>query len=151
MYTNLLVPVDGSEPSMLGLAEAIKIAKSEGAKLHLLHVMEDECETEADIPGQCIEPFADVLARGKEILAKAQRIVSEHALSAESILVEALESRAAVRIVEQARKCKADLIVMGTHGRRGLSRVLALGSDAERVVRLSPVPVLLVRGATEPT
>jgi nucleotide-binding universal stress UspA family protein len=55
-------------------------------------------------------------------------------------------------IVAEATKCHADLIVMGTHGRRGLRR-LALGSDAEEVVRLAPVPVLLVRdeNAASPT
>jgi nucleotide-binding universal stress UspA family protein len=52
-------------------------------------------------------------------------------------------------IVKQAKEWLADLIVMGTHGRRGLER-LAMGSDAELVLRLSPVPVLLVRDRPEP-
>jgi nucleotide-binding universal stress UspA family protein len=75
-------------------------------------------------------------------------VVFEHALKAESVLLETVGGSAADRIVEQAQKCKADLIVMGTHGRRRLRR-LALGSDAELVVRSSPVPVLLVRGAAK--
>lgn len=146
MYKQLLVPVDGSEPSMLGLAEAIKIAKSDGSKLHLVHVVDEVVPFGVDIPGRYIEQFIDALrARGKEILGKAERLVFEHALKSEGVLLETIGGRAADLIVEHAKQCKADLIVMGTHGRRGLRR-LALGSDAELVVRSSPVPVLLVRG-----
>ncbi len=149
MYRQLLVPVDGSEPSMLGLAEAIKIAKSDGANLHLVHVVDELLPYGTDVPGNYVEQFIDALrAKGKEVLAKAERVVFEHALKAESVLLETVGGSAADRIVEQAQKCKADLIVMGTHGRRGLRR-LALGSDAELVVRSSPVPVLLVRGAAK--
>jgi nucleotide-binding universal stress UspA family protein len=61
------------------------------------------------------------------------------------MLVEARGRRVADAIVAQAKKWKADVIVIGTHGREGLARVV-LGSDAELVVRESPVPVLLVRG-----
>jgi nucleotide-binding universal stress UspA family protein len=149
MYKRLLVPVDGSEPSMLGLAEAIKIAKSDGAKLHLVHVVDELFPYATDVTGKYIEQFiAAVREQGKEVLARAERTVLEHALEAESVLLETVGGSAADQIVEQARKCKADLIVMGTHGRRGLRR-LALGSDAELVVRSSPVPVLLVRGAVK--
>jgi nucleotide-binding universal stress UspA family protein len=134
---------------MLGLAEAIKIAKSDGANLHLVHVVDELLPYGTDVPGNYVEQFIDALrAQGKEVLAKAERVVFEHALKAESVLLETVGGSAADRIVEQAQKCKADLIVMGTHGRRGLRR-LALGSDAELVVRSSPVPVLLVRGAAK--
>jgi nucleotide-binding universal stress UspA family protein len=147
MYKQLLVPVDGSEPSILGLAEAIKIAKSDGSKLHLVHVVDELVPVGVDIPGKYIEQLIDALrARGKEILDKAQRVVFEHALKSEDVLLETIGGSAADQIVQHAKQCKADLIVMGTHGRRGLRR-LALGSDAELVVRSSPVPVLLVRGA----
>ena len=60
------------------------------------------------------------------------------------LMPEIIGGTAAVEITRQARRARADLIVIGTHGRRGLKR-LALGSDAEQVVRNSPVPVLLVR------
>ena len=146
MYKQLLVPVDGSEPSMLGLAEAIKIAKSDGSKLHLVHVVDEVVPYGVEIPGRFIEQFVDaVRAQGREVLAKAERMVREHALECEGVLLETIGSRAADVIVEQAKQRKADLIVMGTHGRRGLRR-FALGSDAELVVRSSPLPVLLVRG-----
>lgn len=62
----------------------------------------------------------------------------------ETVLLETLGHRVAELIIKQAKKWRADVIVLGTHGRRGLARVL-MGSDAEIVVRESPVPVLLVR------
>jgi nucleotide-binding universal stress UspA family protein len=96
-----------------------------------------------------IDQFIEALrAQGKEILDKARRVVFEHALKSEGVLLETIGGRAADQIVQLAKQCKADLIVMGTHGRRGLRR-LTLGSDAELVVRSSPVPVLLVRGAAK--
>ena len=147
MYKQLLVPVDGSEASMLGLAEAIKIAKSDGSKLHLVHVVDELIPLGTDLPGRYIDQFLEALrARGKEILGKSERVVFEHALRCEGVMLETIGGRAADAIVEHAKQCKADLIVMGTHGRRGLRR-LALGSDAELVVRSAPVPVLLVRDA----
>jgi nucleotide-binding universal stress UspA family protein len=147
MYKQLLVPVDGSEPSMLGLAEAIKIAKSDGSRLHLVHVLDELLPFGVELPARYIDDFVAALrVQGKEVLRKAERVVFENALKCEGVLLETIGGRAADLIVEQAQKCQADLIVMGTHGRRGLRR-LALGSDAELVVRSSPIPVLLVRAA----
>ena len=81
---------------------------------------------------------------GKAVLSGAERVVREHALEPQSALVESIGGRAADSIIEQAKQWPADVIVMGTHGRRGLRR-LAMGSDAELVVRSSPTPVVLVR------
>jgi nucleotide-binding universal stress UspA family protein len=146
MYKHLLVPIDGSESSMLGLAEAIRIARSSGARLHLLHVVDETVPFATDIPAGLIEQFSEAMrARGRETLHKAEQVVAVNALEPESVLLETVGGRAADLIVDHAKQCKADLIVMGTHGRRGIRR-LALGSDAELVVRSSPVPVLLVRG-----
>jgi nucleotide-binding universal stress UspA family protein len=69
-------------------------------------------------------------------------------VTCETQLVEVLGNAAANTIVDDARRSGVDLIVMGTHGRRGIRR-LALGSDAEIVLRYSPVPILLVRDAPE--
>ena len=68
----------------------------------------------------------------------------KHGLSVDSVMFEIVGGHAADIIVAQAKKWRADIIVIGTHGRRGLRR-LVMGSDAEEVVRTSPVPVLLVR------
>ena len=62
----------------------------------------------------------------------------------DTVLIENLDARVSQLVVEHARAWGADLIVLGTHGRRGLARVL-MGSDAEQIARTAPVPVLLVR------
>ena len=74
--------------------------------------------------------------------------VRRSGLEPESVLLETIGGPSARLIVAQATEWPADLIVMGTHGRRGIRRI-ALGSDAEQVLRTSPVPVLLVRVAPE--
>jgi nucleotide-binding universal stress UspA family protein len=145
MYKKLLVPVDGSVPSVLGLKEAIKLAKSHGSELQLVHVVNELILTGAETPPVYMDKVVDSLhAEGKAILDDAARVVRDHALEPQTVLLESIGGRAADLIVEQAKKWNAELIVMGTHGRRGLRR-LTLGSDAELVVRSSPVPVLLVR------
>ena len=82
--------------------------------------------------------------RGKVILEESVSLVRKAGLEPESAMLESIGGPAAEFIVSKAVEMKAQLIVMGTHGRRGLRR-LALGSDAEQVIRTSPVPVLLVR------
>jgi len=69
-------------------------------------------------------------------------------VSCDSELADRLDGRVCDLVTQSARTCGADLIVIGTHGRRGVGRLM-LGSDAEQILRLSPVPVLLVRGVTE--
>jgi len=148
MYQNILVPVDGSVTARRGLDEAVKIAKSHGSRLRLLHVLNEVVLTGLDPhPTLFTAATLDSLREGgRAVLSTAAGAVREQGLSAELELQECWGRRASDVIVEQAEQWPADLIVMGTHGRRGLRR-LALGSDAEMVVRGAPVPVLLVRGS----
>jgi nucleotide-binding universal stress UspA family protein len=81
---------------------------------------------------------------GERILAKAKALAAASRVPAQTVMREVLGGPAANPIVREAKKQRADLIVLGTHGRRGMRR-LVLGSDAEQVVRTSRVPVLLVR------
>jgi len=143
---SILVPVDGSHASTLGLREAIKLSKDQKAKLRLIHVVDELIMSgglggAAAYSGNVIESLRD---GGKSILKKAEALVQKHGLSSESALLEHFGGQAAGLIVEDAKKWKADLIVLGTHGRRGIRR-LVMGSDAEEIVRTSPVPILLVR------
>jgi nucleotide-binding universal stress UspA family protein len=80
-------------------------------------------------------------------LSEAESLVRRHGLEPESRLLEALGSPAGEEIVRHAKDWPADIIVMGTHGRRGIRRIV-MGSDAELVLRTSPVPVLLVRSSS---
>ncbi len=145
MYKRILVPLDGSETSMLGLHEAIKIAHGEDCQLCLFHVV-NELILDYSYGAQSFGTnLTDSLREvGNSILQRAEDLVRKQGVPVESVLLECLGGTAADLIVEQANKWQADLIVMGTHGRRGLRR-LAMGSDAESVVQASSVPVLLVR------
>ena len=86
---------------------------------------------------------------GQELLNQARAQAIDQGIAADVVLDEAPGRRLADAVLEQVRSWPADLIVLGTHGRRGVSRLL-LGSDAEQVLRVAPVPVLLVRSADEP-
>lgn len=145
MYTKILVPVDGSEASTWGLNEAIKIAKSQGSALRLVHVVNEYILDYAYSPGIYSTNLIESLRKGgRTILDVAEAVAQRQGITPECVLLESIGGAAADLILAQAKEWPADLIVMGTHGRRGLLRV-ALGSDAEQVVRAAMVPVLLVR------
>jgi nucleotide-binding universal stress UspA family protein len=149
MFKKILVPIDGSPASNLGLNEAIKLAKDQGAKLRLFHLV-DEYVAVSSMDGVTLDTgdLLDALRQtGKKIVAKAEAQARRSGLTAEAVMLESFGGRAADFIVQQAKKWGADLIVLGTHGRRGVKR-LVMGSDAEQVIRTTPVPVLLVRSKT---
>lgn len=147
VYKRILVPVDGSPTSAAGLNEALRLAKSQKARVRLVHIV-DEVPIFASSEGALnIEPVIESLkSGGKRILARTAKLAAARGVRAETEMVENATSRVADVLVARAKRWRADLIVMGTHGRRGVNR-LVLGSDAELVVRNSPVPVLLVRSA----
>ena len=147
-YRKILVAVDGSTASAKGLREAIRLAKTDSARLFILHVV-DEYPAFAALDGMMAgAPGADLVPAmregGKRVLARAKTTAGKAGVPAKAILREMLSGPAAYPIVREAKKLGADLIVLGTHGRRGVRR-LVLGSDAEQVVRTASVPVLLVR------
>jgi nucleotide-binding universal stress UspA family protein len=146
MFRRILVPVDGSPTSRRGLAEAIKLARAEHSRLVLMHVVDERAVTLVpEMGGAGADRMLNLMRGvGKEILEKALAASRKRGVKATSILVESITRPVADMIVAQARRSRADVIVLGTHGRRGLSR-LVMGSDAEGVVRAAPVPVLLVR------
>ena len=143
MYQKILVPTDGSETATCGLREAIKLAKEQHARIRLIHVVDEFVM--ASPYGIVVDRGIDQLcAAGKSILANAQEIAQQAGITVDTQLVEAFGTPAGEHIAKAAREWPADLIVCGTHGRRGLRRIV-LGSDAEYLVRHTPVPILLVR------
>jgi universal stress protein A len=142
----ILVPVDFSEPSESAWWTACGLAAIAGSDLHLVHV--------------CPEPLRqawaskavamDLDAVGLEWLEEARenlaRIAVPAGLDPARVTRTALFGFAPARIVDYAAEQGADLIVMGTHGRGALRRLL-IGGVAERVVRTAPCPVMTVRGA----
>jgi len=148
MYKKILVPVDGSPTSRLGLNEAIRLAKHHKARLRLIHVVDAFIVTPTLESGRYVVDIQKSFREyGRKILKRAEALVRKHGLRADSVMFEIVGGHAAGIIVAQAKKWRAEIIVIGTHGRRGVGR-LVMGSDAEQVARTSPVPVLLVRSKT---
>lgn len=147
MYKRILVAVDGSHTAERALHEAINLAKEFGAQLRIVHAV-DEVTMNWDQEFANPAEIWQVMARsGRDILDKAKTIAASAGIHAETKLIEitTFGQRIPQVIAEDGESWLADLIVVGTHGRRGLSHVL-LGSVAEGVVRVATKPVLLIRG-----
>ena len=133
-YQHLLVAVDGSPTSDRAVTEATNLAKASGGRIRLLNVMDPV----AHISGfERPEVYSqEVLPRlrqaGEALLRRAQERVAQSGVPVDTVLIENLDARVADLVVEHAQAWGADLIVLGTHGRRGLARVL-MDSDAEQI------------------
>lgn len=146
MYARILIPIDGSEPAKRGLQEAIKLARRDGGKVRLIHVLDEFVIGNAS--GDHLGPLLEELRTGgRALLGEAESLVRRAGIEVDSVLVEATDGHAGDHIIREALAWHAELIVCGTHGRRGIRR-LTMGSDAEYIVRRASVPVLLVRGTT---
>lgn len=149
MFKRILVAVDGTPTANRGLVTALALAKEHNATLHVVHVIDDMVivpmfDTAGYVPDYVDAMVASLREIGRKILAKAQALAAKSGSSVQQHTLETRGQGVANAILQQARKVRADLIVMGTHGRRGMSR-LVTGSDAEGVLREATVPVLLVR------
>jgi nucleotide-binding universal stress UspA family protein len=137
MYKNIILAYDGSKFSNKALQEAINIAKSSGGSLVILSVVDITDEFESEAPGLTDKMTEKLLksaqkAMGKAIDAKVKAKIEVHVGDAYEM------------IVETAKKKKADIIVMGSHGRTGLTRLL-MGSVTSRVIGHAPCAVLVVK------
>ena len=147
MYQRIQVAVDGSSTSDRALQEAIRLAKEQRALLHIVHVI-DVVPMVLDAEFIDIEAMRRAMRQsGQQVMDRAREKAKAAGIEAETRLVEidTPAQRLAQKIVEEAKAWPADLLVIGTHGRRGLDHLL-LGSVAEGVTRLAPMPVLLIRG-----
>jgi nucleotide-binding universal stress UspA family protein len=148
MYRRILVPLDGSATSTRGLREALGLAKTHAARLRLLNVLDERffLSIGEGYPVNIDEILESSRAEGQKALDDAAKLAAKQDVKADASLVESRGRPVSEVILGEARKWRANVIVMGTHGRRGVNRML-LGSDAERVLREAPVPVLLIRAA----
>jgi nucleotide-binding universal stress UspA family protein len=138
---NILVPIDLDDPAPQLIDYAIALAAKLDAGIHLLHVVPWPL-IGAEIPVALTEAaMGDIMKRKQQEL---DQIVAAHTGKVPIGLAVLKSGDARTAITAMARNLGADLIVMGTHGRRGVSR-LVLGSVAESVARTAPCPVLLVR------
>ena len=147
MYDRILVPTDGSGGTRRAVEHAVDLAAIHGATLHGLYVVNTASyasfSTEATWEG-----IGDMLREeGRRAVEEITDLAAARDVPVETAVIDGSPSSEIVRYAEREG---CDLVVMGTHGRGGIDRLL-LGSVAERVVRSSDVPVLTIRvsGATE--
>lgn len=136
-FKNILVPTDFGEAAKEAEDMACELASKFGARLTLMHVWTVPTPAYAET---ITLPIAEIEAAAKEALADEVKRVREKFGEVKTILVPGLPWR---NILDAAQEQGYDLIVIGTHGRKGLPRFF-LGSVAEKVVRAAPIPVLTV-------
>ena len=143
MFEKILIPVDDSSCSERAGQFALGLAKSFGATLVVSHVLDELPNIYSDTNWA-----KDLLTQGQALLEIWQKKGNEANLTLETTLVASQDRAAMIVTTAQAHAC--DLIVMGTHGRKGLAHAF-LGSVAERVTRLATLPVMLVRETKQPS
>jgi len=142
MYKTILMPTDGSPCSFQALEHGLSLAKALGAKVHFLYVLENPAQAIWIAPESVpygLELLEDLKKAGEEAIAKALSLAQEKGVEATG---EVKEGVPIPTIVEAAKGF--DLLVMGTHGRTGLDKLL-LGSVTEGVLHRVGIPVLVVR------
>ncbi len=148
MYRRILVAIDGSPTSNSALSAALEMARCSGGRsvLRLIHVLDEMTYFAGYDPygSQSARVIEAMRQSGGNILAEALAIVQSAGVQADTLLVDKFGERLAEAVADEAKNWNADLIVVGTHGRRGVGRML-LGSGAEQIIRLAPTPTLVVR------
>ena len=149
MYKNILIATDGSELAEKGVDQGVALAKETGAKVIFVSVTEllpsygiVVAAEWASSPAAFQEYREAITKAATEILSKAKAKAMEIGVSAEAVHVE--NQSPAQGIVEAANAKNADLIVIASHGRRGVNKLL-LGCQAAEVLSLSTVPVLVIK------
>lgn len=143
--THILVPIDFSETSERAVALAGELAKAVGAAITLMHAFELPLQPFPDSPLLLPQYEKHMRDSTTEALEREAAKLREAGLTVDVVV---RIGNAWEQILDATRITRSDFVVLGTHGRRGLDRWI-MGSVAERVVRMSKVPVLTVRDATE--
>jgi len=149
MYNRILVATDGSQTSEQAIAQAARLAKDQHAQLRIVHAIEQSrlAFAAAGPVAVDLEGILDALRKsGQAALERGRSVAREAGVEAQIALIgeDAIDDRVAMVLAAEARRWQADLIVLGTHGRRGIHHLL-MGSVAEAVARVAPAHVLLVR------
>jgi nucleotide-binding universal stress UspA family protein len=145
MYSRILVAIDDNETSKLALQEAIKLAADQKAALRIVYVADEFIPAGEGVHVDFKKNETLIIKQGKAILKEMLAIArkSHHKVEGHLIEINEPSSNISAKIIDEAQKWNADLIVLGTHGRSGLPRLL-LGSVAEEVMRNTTVPVHIV-------
>jgi len=152
MFRRILVAIDGTSASRSAFRTALELAADQHAELDIVHVLEEVGPVAFGPAGgvyaaaEYVEAMTEMVRKnGERLLAAAAKEAQTQGVAARTVMLPAGWS-VSENILRQAKRQHADLVVLGTHGRRGLRRVV-MGSDAEAVLRESRVPVLVVRSA----
>ena len=146
IYCRILVAVDGSISATAALSQAIALAMDQDATLRIAHVIDTVTLNAETLEG--LEGFEEAMRHaGWQVLSDAEGVALRAGLRAETVLLEIgrLREHIADTIARNALEWRADVIVLATHGRRGLTRLL-MGSVAESLVRVATTTILLTRG-----
>jgi len=127
MYRHILIPTDGSELAEVGVAHGLALAKSVGARVSVVYV---------------VEPLLAVTGDFASVLDRAEKAASEAGVPCETIQVENMQPHQAIVAAAEEKGC--DLIVMSWHGRSGLSTLL-IGSVTNKVLTYAKIPVVVCR------
>jgi len=148
MYQRILVPIDGSMTAQRGVAEAVELARLTQGHLRLVHCIDDlSCGLAMEGYGGTLAGWLEELrADGRRLLDQGKAVAAAAGIEVDAVLHDKYSGSVAELVAREAATWPADLIVLGTHGRRGVGRMF-MGSGAEQILRLAPVPVLLVRAA----
>lgn len=140
MANHILAPTDFSKPSEHAIGVAADLAKALGAHLTLVHIHDIPLFGFPEVPVLLGEGEEAVLAFARTEMKRLIEGLKERGVVAESVIQ---KGAPAADVISVGKAIGADLIVIGTNGRRGVERAL-LGSVTERIVRTSPIPVLVV-------
>jgi nucleotide-binding universal stress UspA family protein len=146
MYKRILVAIDGSQAAQLALQEALKIAEAAQSTVTAVFVAEHAAQM-VDIGTGLLDQQTRTTASAEAAMATledARALFEQRGVRGLTRIVDAYGEDIAGVLRRTADECEADLVVMGTHGRHGIGRLL-LGSVAEAVLRRTELPVLLVR------
>lgn len=147
MFQRILAAYDGSTVARQVLREAIELAKDQHACLRIVLVVDLGPLYWTPVAGLNVADIEQaVIQQTQKELNDAAALARQEGIEPETVVRRADGRRVSDEIIAEAQSWPADLIVMGTHGRGGIGRLL-LGSVAEGVARSAPVPVLLVRGS----
>ena len=143
---HILVPLDFSDYANYALDYAIALADTFQARLTLLHILHLSPLAVGDMPPTIMDTYLrDLETEAQHMMQASLERVESAGLEGESVIAQGIPFQL---IIDTARDRQIDLIIMGTHGRTGLTHAL-IGSVAEKVVRLAPCPVLVTRGQSD--
>ena len=146
MFQRIIVPVDGSPTANKALAVALQMANESKARVRIVHAIEGAAYSGGGMQTESFpsDMVGSIRQAAGKILDDAKALAAAAGVQAETELFDSFDGRLADVVSDAARDWPADLIVVGTHGRRGIGRIL-MGSGAEQIVRQASVPVLVIR------